>query len=632
MDIKIDQLLKSENELFQRIFNSIAEGVIVADAKGEFLFFNNVAEEILGIGMQNIEPEEWSDVYGCFYIDQITPFPSEQLPLAQTIQTGKVCQETVFIKNTARLNGVFIDITGSPIIGANDSILGGIVVFKDITESKKSEMLLRQSEERLKAQFKGFPIPTYVWKNVGGDFILIDYNNAAHKFTKRKINQFIGIKFSEMYPDKSDSIHIDLWNSYNNKKVVNREITYKLQTTSETKELNVHYAYIPPDQVVVHTEDITERKNAVIHLHKLSRAVEQTADAVLITNDKGIIEYVNTAFETMTGLKKEEALGQTPRILKSGQHNQTFYKNLWRTLLKGNPYKSEMINKKKNGEYFWIQNTITPIKDSNDRITNFVSVIKDITEIKEKKEQEIRLQIAKEIQQRLFPQNIRLAGLDISGKNFPAEETGGDYFDIILTSEEIFWLVIGDVTNHGIGPALIMAGTRAYLRAFIKTSDNPAEILGMLNNELYSDLDEFQYATLLLVRFDRKKNQIVYSGAGHVPAYLLNSKGEVEHVLESTGIPLSFRKHELYHNNTITDITSGNILVMLTDGIIEARDKSKNEFGYERILRLIKHHRTETSEDIIDHIYNELCKSARQSQHNDDITALICKVNDIHNH
>jgi sigma-B regulation protein RsbU (phosphoserine phosphatase) len=632
MDIKIDQLLKSENELFQRIFNSIAEGVVVADVNGEFLFFNNVAEEILGIGMQNIEPEKWSDVYGCFYIDQITPFPSEKLPLAQTIRTGEVCGETVFIKNSARPNGVFIDITGSPIIGANDAILGGIVVFKDITESQKSEMLIRQSEERLKAQFKGFPIPTYVWKNVGGDFILIDYNNAAHKFTEGKINQFLGIKFSEMYPNKSDSIHTEMWSCFNNKKVVNREIKYQLQTTGEKKELNVHYAFIPPDLVVIHTEDITERKNAEMHLHKLSNAVEQTADAVLITNDKGIIEYVNAAFETMTGRKKEEAIGQTPRILKSGQHDQAFYKNLWNTLLKGNPYKGEMINKKKNGESFWIQNTITPIKDSNDRIINFVSVIKDITEIKAKEEQEIRLQIAKEIQQRLFPQNINLAGFDISGKNFPAEETGGDYFDIILTSEGIFWLVIGDVSNHGIGPALIMAGTRAYLRAFIKTSDNPAEILGMLNNELCSDLDEFQYTTLLLVRFDRMRNQIVYSGAGHVPAHLLNSKGEVEHVLESTGIPLGFRKNELYHNNKITDITSGNILVMLTDGIIEARDKSENEFGYERILKLIKHHRTETAEDIIDHIYTQLCDSVRESQHNDDITALICKVNDIHHH
>lgn len=632
MELKLDQLFKNDKELFQKIFNSIAEGVIVADANGEFLFFNDVAEEILGIGVQEIDQEEWSEFYGCFYLDQITPFPSEQLPLAQTIRTGEVIRETVFIKNAVKPEGVFIDISASPIVDANDSNLGGIVVFKDITENKKSEILIRRSEERLKAQFKGFPIPTYVWKNIGGNFVLIDYNNAADKLTEGKVKQLLGTKLSKMYPDKSDPIHIDILSSFNDKKIVSREMTYQFQTTGKKKELNVHYVYIPPDLVVVHTEDITERINTEKHLQKLSNAVEQTADAVLITNKEGIIEYVNSAFETMTGYKKEEAVGQTPRIMKSGKHNKALYKNLWRTLHKGNPYKGEMINKKKNGEYFWLQNTITPIKEGNKKITNFVSVIKDITEIKAKKEQEIRLQIAKEIQQRLFISNVCIPGYDIAGKNFPADETGGDYFDIILTQEGNLWLTIADVSNHGIGPALIMAGTRAYLRAFTETSSDPAEILGKLNNVLYSDLNEFQYVTLLLVRLNSIKNEIEYAGAGHVPAYLLNSMGEVEHILTSTGIPLGYKKNEHYENSKITNITSGKILVLLTDGIIETQDKYENEFGYERTLNLIKCHRTETSENIIGHIYGEICAFVQESHQEDDITALICKVNDIHNH
>lgn len=630
MDIKLDQLFRSENKLSQRIFNSIAEGVIVADANGEFLFFNNIAEEILGLGIQEINPDEWSKVYGCFYVDQVTPFPSDQLPLAQTIKTGKVSRETVFIKNTARPEGIFIDISGSPIMDVDDTILGGIVVFDDITEMKKSEMLIRQSEERLEALFKGFPIPTYVWKKSGRDFILIDYNNAADKITKGNIKSYLGTKFSKMYPDKSDPIRIDFWNCFNNQNRFNREITYRIKTSGAQKELNIHYVYIHPDLVVVHTEDITERKNAQMHLRKLSNAVEQTADAVIITNKKGIIEYVNPAFEIITGYKKEEALGQTPRILKSGKHPQAMYKNLWSTLLKGYPYKSEMINRKKSGENFWLQNTITPIKEKNKKIINFISVIKDITDIKEKKEQEIRLRIAKEIQQRLYISNIDIPGYDIAGKNYPADETGGDYFDIILTPAGDLWLTIADVSNHGIGPALIMAGTRAYLRAFTKTSSDPAEILKMLNNELNSDLDEFQYVTMLLVRLNTKNNEIEYAGAGHVPGYIINSIGEVEHILLSTGIPLGYKKNELYENKKITNSTSGNILVMLTDGITESQDNDDNEFGYEKILNLINCYKNEPSEDIIDHIYREVRAFTEDSHPEDDITALICKLNDIH--
>ena len=626
MNTKLDQSFLKKNQLYQRIFNSITEGVVVADSNGKFLLFNNVAKEILGIGMQEIELSEWSEAYGCFNIDQITPFPSEQLPLTQTIQSGKISREIVFIKNCARPEGVFIDISGSPIFGSNDSILGGIAVFKDITESIKLEMTIRQSEERLKAQFKGFPVPTYVWKNVGGDFVLIDYNNAAYKLTEGKVKQLLGIKCSKMYPDKSDPIHIDILSSFNEKKIISREMTYQFQTTGKKKELNVHYVYIPPDLVVVHTEDITERINSKKHLQKLSNAVEQTADAILITNKEGIIEYVNSAFETMTGYKKEEAVGQTPRIMKSGKHNKALYKNLWRTLYKGNPYKGELINKKKSGEYFWIQNTITPIKEGNNKITNFVSVIKDITEIKAKKEQEIRLQIAKEIQQRLFISNVSIPGYDIAGKNYPADETGGDYFDIIFNQEGHLWLTIADVSNHGIGPALIMAATRAYLRAFIETSSNPAEVLGKLNNVLYSDLDASQYVTLILVKINTLNNEIEYSGAGHVPAYLIDNQGKVGHVLSSTGIPLGYLKDEHYKNSIIPAINSGNILVMLTDGLSEAQDSSENEFGYEKILNLINTYKSKSSEEIIDHIYREVCAYTQNTQNEDDITALICKL------
>lgn len=632
MDIKLNRLFKDENELLKRIFNSIAEGIVVADVNGEFIFFNKVAEEILGIGMQEIEPDEWSGVYGCFYLDQITPFPSEQLPLAQTIRTCKVSNERVFIKNQFKPEGVFIDILGSPIKDANDSILGGIAVFKDITENIKSEMAIRQNEERLKAQFKGFPIPTYVWKNVDNDFILIDYNNAADELTEGKIKELIDIRFSKMYPDQSDPIHIDLWDSFTEKKIINREMTYEFKTSGKKKELNVYYVYIPPDLVVIHTEDITGRKHVEILLQKLSNAVEQTADAVIITNKNGIIEYVNPAFEMITGYKKEEVLGQTPRILKSGRHPQEIYTNLWQTLLKGNPYKNEMINRKKSGEYFWIQNTITPIKDSNKKIINFVSVIKDITEIKQKKEQEIRLQIAKEIQQRLYNSNVNIPGLEIAGKNFPADETGGDYFDIISTPDGHIWLTIADVSNHGIGPALIMAATRSYLRAFLKTFSNPAEILGMLNDELFSDLNDFQYVTMLLVRLDLKSHEIEYSGAGHVPAYLLNREGEIENILNSTGIPLGFKKNENYENKKIVNIASGNILVLLTDGIMEAQDKYENEFGHEKILNLIKGYKNKTSEEIIDHIYQDVCLFCEKTKFEDDVTALICKLNDIEKH
>lgn len=117
-----------------------------------------------------------------------------------------------------------------------------------------------------------------------------------------------------------------------------------------------------------------------LKLKYLSAAVEQTADNVVITDKDGIIEYVNPAFEETTGYAKEEVLGKTPRILKSGHHKANFYQTLWETILSGKPFKHVLTNKKKNGELFYADQTITPLKNTRGEIAHFVSVWKDITE------------------------------------------------------------------------------------------------------------------------------------------------------------------------------------------------------------------------------------------------------------
>ncbi len=112
----------------------------------------------------------------------------------------------------------------------------------------------------------------------------------------------------------------------------------------------------------------------------LSVAVKQTADQIMITDKNATILYVNPAFIRITGFTKEEAIGNNPRIFNSGKHDRSYYQLLWKNLLLGNVFRSIMINKKKNGELYYVDQTITPIKDPSGAITHFVAVWKDITE------------------------------------------------------------------------------------------------------------------------------------------------------------------------------------------------------------------------------------------------------------
>lgn len=136
------------------------------------------------------------------------------------------------------------------------------------------------------------------------------------------------------------------------------------------------------DGIVITTRPITERKRAEERLRMLSRAVEDSPATVVVTDIKGNIEYVNPKFTQLTGYTFEEAMGENPRILKSGKTSAMEYKRLWKTILSGEEWRGEFLNKKKNGELYWESAIISPIRGDKGEIAHFVAVKEDITERK----------------------------------------------------------------------------------------------------------------------------------------------------------------------------------------------------------------------------------------------------------
>ncbi len=141
------------------------------------------------------------------------------------------------------------------------------------------------------------------------------------------------------------------------------------------------------ETLITIVRDITERKHVEEQLRKLSRAVEQSPVAVVITGANGLIEYVNPKFTDATGYTADEAIGKNPRILNSGQQPDEFYRDLWETILRGDEWRGEFCNRKKNGELYW---EFSPIRNFAGDVTHFVSVKGDVTQRK-RTEEELRL-------------------------------------------------------------------------------------------------------------------------------------------------------------------------------------------------------------------------------------------------
>lgn len=129
--------------------------------------------------------------------------------------------------------------------------------------------------------------------------------------------------------------------------------------------------------------ELAERKRAEEHLRKLSVAVDQNPVSIVITDTSGTIEYVNPHFTKLTGYTSEEAVGENPGILKTGETGSEEYRQLWETILSGGEWRGEFHNRKKNGDLYWEQALIAPIRDSNHAITHFIAIKEDITERKQ---------------------------------------------------------------------------------------------------------------------------------------------------------------------------------------------------------------------------------------------------------
>lgn len=377
--------------------------------------------------------------------------------------------------------------------------------------------------------------------------------------------------------------------------------------------------------VVATFYDVTEARNAVEKNRLLSQAVEQTADCIVITDPFGTIEYVNPAFEITTGYAAREAIGNNPRMLKSGVHDDGFYSKLWRSLLAGEPYRGTLINKRKNGEFFAAEETITPIKNEWGIVTHFVSLLKDLTESKKQHEREVQMRIARQVQQRFYTRTVPIDGVDVGTAIIPAEETGGDYCDFIPNRDGSVTIAVGDVSGHGIGSALVGTLLRAYVRAFSAQGLGINENMIETNRMLLADLEPARYATLFLARLGHGGKSMEYSSAGHVPGFVLAHDGEVTYWLKSCGLMLGVFP-EVEMPKLRVPLGAGDTVVLLTDGVTEQACEDGEELGIDRVVQLVRILREAPAQQIANGICARALNAVAGASQTDDVTVVVLKV------
>ena len=240
---------------------------------------------------------------------------------------------------------------------------------------------------------------------------------------------------------------------------------------------------------------------------------------------------------------------------------------------------------------------------------------------------EAHLLAARRIQERLLPDTLPdIPELDIHSVWYPAEFAAGDYFDYLRFSDGSLGVVVGDVSGHGIGPALLMASARAYLRSLIQTRMDLGNILSLANSILVGDIEEGRFITLVLARLDLQSKSLTYVNAGHPSGYVLDVSGNVTARLKSTTLPLGISTDAGFATSDPIPLTPGDMIVLFSDGVPEAMCPQGGFFGTERTLEFFRANRTRPAREIAEGLYEAVRRHAGPAELTDDVTATVIKV------
>jgi len=253
-------------------------------------------------------------------------------------------------------------------------------VFLDVTERKRTEQALRESEKKFALAFDASPDAVNINRLEDGLYVatnkgFTDLTGFTHEDVAGKTTLDINI-----WTDLADRQRlVDALQSEGyceNLEAVFRKKDGSLATgllSARTLMLD----HVP--HIISITRDITRKRQAEANLERLKVAIEQAGEVIVITDPDGNIQYANPAFVRVTGYAVDEVIRQNPRILKSGEHDETFYETLWQTITGGQTWTGRMVNKKKDGTLYTEEATISPVFDHHGAIVNFVAIKRDIT-------------------------------------------------------------------------------------------------------------------------------------------------------------------------------------------------------------------------------------------------------------
>ena len=329
---------------------------------------------------------------------------------------------------------------------------------------------------------------------------------------------------------------------------------------------------------------------------KLALIAARTDNAVILTDARGRIEWVNEGFVRLTGYALEEIRGRTPgEFLQGPETDPATVATMRSCLTRGEGFQVEIVNYAKDGRAYWLAIEVQPIRDEQGTITNFMAIESDITQ-RRKADAEIRrwnehmaqeLELAGVLQKTLLAvRPLHTDFLEARAAYRPSLEVGGDLLDLILLPDGRACFYLGDVSGHGVAPAILSSMLKGLLADLIQDSGDlePATICNQLHRRFRKLIDDPSlFATFVLAIYDPVARELRCMNCGHPPPLMIDAdRTDISSRFTGEGglpIGVSFRPGDPYTtaDESVVTIPDGATILFFTDGLVEARHRSSGE-------------------------------------------------------
>lgn len=292
----------------------------------------------------------------------------------------------------------------------------------------------------------------------------------------------------------------------------------------------------------------------------------------------------------------------------------------------------ELLAVRKDGSHIPVELTVVQIPGVQPPA--FTGHLRDLSERKRAEDTSATLRsmlqellVARDIQQSVLPRHVpKLPGMQVAGMVRPAAQCSGDFYDYLTTANGLAMIALGDVSGHGIGPALVATETATCLRTLSRTHGRVDHLLTEANAILSEATPSGTFLTMILVAIDPQTRSLTYANAGHPSGLIVGEGRRFKQELANMDLPLAVSPDVVFEQRDAVSLVTGNLLVLVSDGLLEAWSPEGEAFGRDRLRETVCELQPESADTVVERLYDTVRAFTRWAPQHDDMSAIAIKV------